>query len=119
MYRIGIEFEFESAHFLTGLPDTHKCTRLHGHNYTMVVECKSETLDATGFIIDYFDLKFIKDYIDKHLDHRLLNDVLPFNPTVENMCKHFFEIFSAQCPQICKIGIRETPTTYATYGTEN
>ncbi len=48
MYKIGIKYQFESGHYLTGLPDTHKCTRPHGHNYVLQVEFESETLDATG-----------------------------------------------------------------------
>jgi len=115
MYKIGIEYNFESAHILNGLPDGHKCGRLHGHNYCLIVELASETLNEVGFIIDYFDLKPIKEYIDQELDHRLLNDVLPFNPTVENMAKFFYTKFKTMFPEICKVTIKETPTTYASY----
>jgi 6-pyruvoyltetrahydropterin/6-carboxytetrahydropterin synthase len=115
MYSIGIEYQFESAHFLEGLHETHKCARLHGHNYVLIVELQSETLDEVGFIVDYFDLKPIKNYIDGHIDHRLLNDVFDFNPTVENMVKFFYEKFKSWFPEISKITLKETPTTYASY----
>jgi len=115
MYRIGIEYQFESGHYLTDLPDTHKCTRPHGHNYVLRVEFASETLDRTGFIIDYFDIKPIKDYIDAEWDHRMLNDVLPFNPTVENMVKFLFDKFKPIFPQLVCVTLQETPTTFASY----
>jgi len=115
MYKIGIEYQFESGHYLTGLPDTHKCTRPHGHNYILQVEFESETLDATGFIIDYFDIKPIKDYIDAEWDHRMLNDVLDFNPTVENMVKFLYDKFKPSFPQLSSVTLKETPTTFATY----
>jgi 6-pyruvoyltetrahydropterin/6-carboxytetrahydropterin synthase len=115
MYKIGIEYQFESAHYLKGVPKGHKCARLHGHNYILIVELQSENLDATGFIVDYFDLKPIKDYINAEVDHRLLNDVFNFNPTVENMTEFFYHKFKAMFPEICKITLKETPTTYASF----
>jgi len=115
MYKIGIEYQFESGHYLTGLPSTHKCTRPHGHNYVLKVEFASETLDATGFIIDYFDIKPIKDYIDAEWDHRMLNEVLDFNPTVENMVYFLYHRFKEQFPQLSAIELRETPSTFARY----
>jgi 6-pyruvoyl-tetrahydropterin synthase len=60
-------------------------------------------------------LQPIKDYINKYVDHRLLNDVFAFNPTVENMCEHFYRKFKVWFPQISKIILKETPTTYAEY----
>ena len=79
------------------------------------VEFASETLDATGFIIDYFDIKPIKDYIDAEWDHRMLNDVLDFNPTVENMVKFLYDKFKPLFHQLSSITLKETPTTFATY----
>lgn len=115
MYKIGIEYQFEAAHILKGLPEGHKCGRLHGHNYVVNVELASDTLNEVGFIVDYFDLKPIKTFIDTCLDHRLLNDVLTFNPTVENLAKYLFDTFKPMFPQLSKITIKETPTTFASY----
>lgn len=114
MYRIGIEFQFESAHYLPNVPDGHKCKQLHGHNYILLVELESDTLDERGFIVDYFELRPIKDWINETIDHRLLNDVFP-NPTVEIMAKEIYERFKQQFPQISKVTLKETPTTFASY----
>lgn len=115
MYKIGIQFEFEAGHYLTGLPVTHKCSRPHGHNYIVIAEFRSEELNEVGFVIDYFDAKPIRAFLDAEWDHRMLNDVVTYNPTVENMCRDLFERFKAQYPTLYAIEIRETPTTFARY----
>ena len=115
MFTIGISFNFEAGHFLTGLPDSHKCSRQHGHNYIVEIEAKSSTLNDVGFVIDYFDLLPIKLWVNDNWDHQNLNDVVMFNPTVELLAKELFEIWQPQIPMISAVTIRETPTTFARY----
>ena len=115
MYKIGIEYEFEAAHFLYGVPDTHKCSRMHGHNYVVIVELASETVDDYGFVLDYFDIKPIKTFIDEEWDHRVLNDVVSCNTTVENLAELLFTMFKPDFPQLSAITIKETPSTFARY----
>jgi len=87
MYRITKRWKFDAAHQLHGLPDDHKCGRLHGHTYTVEVEVSAEDLDDRGFVVDFADLAPVKQLIDGVYDHRFLNDILPasFNPTAENL----------------------------------
>lgn len=115
MYKIGISYEFEAGHYLTGLPDTHKCTRQHGHNYVLIVELASEKLDDVGFVTDYFDIRPIKEYIDREWDHRMLNDIVDFNTTVENLACFLYKKFKPEFPMLSAITIKETPSTYARY----
>ena len=81
---ISKTFDFSASHILEGLPATHKCSRLHGHSYRVRVEIGGIP-DEVGFIIDYGELEWIRNLIDVEIDHRHLNDVLPFNPTAENI----------------------------------
>jgi len=115
MHTIGIEYQFEAGHYLTGLPDTHKCSRPHGHNYVVIAEFQSETLNEVGFVIDYFDARPIKDFIDAEWDHRMLNDVVDFNTTVENLAAFLYHKFKPQFPLLSAITFKETPTTFARY----
>lgn len=116
MYKISKEFAFSAAHQLHGLPDNHPCSRLHGHNYVVTVHLKSETLDETGFVQDYNALKSVKTYIDEHLDHRNLNDILaPLNSSAENLAKMLFDVFKPQFPKLYAIEVSETPKTSAIY----
>lgn len=48
------------------------------------MECRSEELDANGMVVDFSVIK--RTVIDR-LDHRVLNEVLDFNPTAENIAR--------------------------------
>lgn len=115
MFKITKEFSCCSSHVLGNLPKTHPCSRLHGHNYVIRVELKSETLDETGFVFDYRGLDYIKQWIDETMDHKHLNDVFDFNPTAENLAQHIYQIFKLSIPQLSAVEISETPKTNARY----
>lgn len=116
MYKISKEFSFSAAHQLHGLPDDHPCSRLHGHNYVVTVFLQAQELDSRGFVRDYNELKVMKAYIDEHFDHRNLNDILaPQNSTAENIAKFLYDKFKPQFPELCAIGVSETPKTMAIY----
>ena len=116
MYRIRKSFQFSASHQLQGLPEDHPCTRLHGHNYEVIVELASETLNKTGFVRDYRDLAAFKRYIDDHIDHRHLNEVLgDDNTTAERLAKHFYEWCHERWPETCAVAVSETPKTWAEY----
>ena len=115
MYIISKEFHFSASHILSGLPEGHQCGRMHGHNYVIVLFLKSDTLNKTGFVQDYGELKEVKEWIDETLDHRHLNDALPFNPTAENMAKHIYTYFKGFYPKLAAVEVWETPKTKARY----
>ena len=116
MYKISKEFSFSAAHQLHGLAPEHPCSRLHGHNYVVIVHLRSEELSKTGFVRDYNELKTVKNYIDEHLDHRNLNDIMaPLNSTAENLAKMLFDIFKPQFSELYAIEVCETPKTSAIY----
>jgi len=115
MFTISKEFHFCASHQLTGLASNHQCARLHGHNYILVAVLAGEELNNVGFIRDYGELDQIKKYIDKHLEHRHLNDVFDANPTAENMARLLFNRFSETYPELIAIRLSETPKTWAEY----
>ncbi len=83
MYFVSKRMEIAGAHNLK-LNYESKCSNLHGHNWIVVVYCKSEELDENGMVLDF---KHIKNLVSDKLDHQYLNDVVDFNPTAENMAK--------------------------------
>ena len=115
MYRITKEFHFSASHQLAHLPEDHQCARLHGHNYVVVVELASETLNADGFVRDYGELKLLKDYIDETFDHRHLNDVMDGISTGENIARHLYDWCAAIWPETSAVKVSETPKTWAEY----
>jgi 6-pyruvoyltetrahydropterin/6-carboxytetrahydropterin synthase len=73
--------EVAGSHQLS-LPYESKCTRLHGHNWTITVFLASGQLNEEGMVLDF---SHIKKAIHGYLDHGNLNELLPFNPTAENI----------------------------------
>jgi len=80
---IGRSYRFESAHFLPKLPESHRCRRLHGHNYRVDVVFGG-ALDVRGFVRDFAEVDAELLPLIAQLDHRLLNEVPGLeNPTAE------------------------------------
>lgn len=96
--RIAATYSFEAAHRLPLLPETHKCHRLHGHNYRLDVAIAGP-LDGRGFVIDYAELDAVVQPLVDALDHRYLNDIEGLsNPTSEVMAVWFRERIMAAMP---------------------
>ncbi len=50
------------------LHDGH-CSFVHGHNWDISITFACEELDENGFVVDFGKLRFIKSWIEEHLDH--------------------------------------------------
>ena len=107
MYTVKKRMEIAGAHRLN-LNYESKCANLHGHNWIVTVWCKSQTLDANGMVIDF---THIKREVQEKLDHKFLNDVVPFNPTAENIAKWVCE----QIPNCYRVSVQESEGNVATY----
>lgn len=83
MYYLSKRIEISASHRLH-LDYDSKCSRLHGHNWIITVHCKARELDRNGMVVDFTD---IKRTVMGSLDHACLNDVVPFNPTAENLAR--------------------------------
>lgn len=119
MYTIAKRFSFSASHVLAGLPEGHPCGRLHGHNYEVELILESEGLDQHGFVLDYRDLDQVKQWIDKNLDHRHLNDIFGGQPSAENLARWLHSVAANYC-QSCLVATRvsETPKTWAEWRPE-
>ena len=96
MYEVKKRLEISAAHKLA-LSYESKCTNLHGHNWIVDVYLKSETLNADGMIMDFIH---IKSKIQDRLDHQVLNDVVDFNPTAENLAKFICDELEPWCYRV-------------------
>jgi len=130
MIKITKKYEICAAHWLNNDTWTKeknidvfgKCHNIggHGHNYTLEVTVKGEPDNATGELdLSGVDETIIAEIYDR-FDHRNLNDLPQFahlNPTVENMVQVCWQLISGKFKHVtlCKIGIWETPKTYAQY----
>lgn len=121
MYRISKKFTgIEAAHRLDELPDGHKCSRLHGHSYTVEVTVTAGNLTSPGFVVDFAELAPLGDYLKKAADHRVLNEVFGFQPTSENLARHLYDWCQDNIPlpggaRIESVRVSETAATWAEY----
>lgn len=120
--RITKEFHFSASHQLDYLPEGHQCARMHGHNYIVVLELTGPVKEHTGFVLDFGELATFKHWIDTHLDHRHLNDVLGSGmaTTAENLAEYLFMVARALYGTVVSgVSVSETPKTWATYRQED
>ena len=107
MFYIQKSMEISAAHRLN-LSYESKCQNLHGHNWHVTIYCKAKELNKDGMVCDFTHIK--KD-INEKLDHQYLNDILPFNPTAENMARWMCE----QIPTCYKVSVQESDGNIAVY----
>ena len=107
MYIVKKRIEISAAHSLR-LSYQSKCENLHGHNWIITVYCRSMELNEDGMVLDF---AHIKKAITSRLDHQNLNEVLPFNPTAENIARWVCE----QLPCCYKVEVQESENNIAIY----
>jgi 6-pyruvoyltetrahydropterin/6-carboxytetrahydropterin synthase len=86
------EQDFNAAHFLREYQGG--CERLHGHNYRVRVYAASDELDNAGLVVDFAALKAAMQEVLGRFDHRLLNEIPPFDsapPSLERLAQHIAE----------------------------
>ena len=107
MYYVQKTLEISAAHRLQ-LDYESKCNNLHGHNWVITIYCKSKELDRNGMLVDFTR---IKKLVKGQLDHKLLNDVLPCQPTAENIARWLTE----QIPNCYRADVQESEGNMASY----
>lgn len=57
------------------------CALLHGHNWSFAFEFGAHSPDANGFVVDFGDLKWLRQWLEERFDHTLvLNEDDPMLP---------------------------------------
>lgn len=107
MYYVTKRFEISGSHSLS-LDYQSKCSALHGHNWIITVHCRAAELDANGMVADF---SHIKADITERLDHKNFNDILPFNPTAENIARWICD----RVPHCYRVDVQESEGNTASY----
>lgn len=107
MYTVTKRMEIAGAHCLK-LPYSSKCSNLHGHNWIVLVTLKAKTLDPSGMLMDFSE---IKQKVHGRLDHAYINGVLAgMNPTAENIARWIAEQLGPNC---VKVSVQESEDNIA------
>jgi 6-pyruvoyltetrahydropterin/6-carboxytetrahydropterin synthase len=96
MYELTVRDTFSAAHALRDYDGD--CANMHGHNWSVDMVVRAETLGPNGLAADFRDLKSVLHDVLSELDHKLINEVVPFdeiNPSSEHIAKWLFERMSA------------------------
>ena len=110
------EFSFEAAHRLPHVPPGHKCERLHGHSFRVILYVSGQVDESVGWILDFADIKAAFAPVLKRLDHYYLNDVEGLEyPTSENIARWIWKETRPRLPQLSKVVLYETCTAGCSY----
>lgn len=107
MYYITKTLEISACHRLE-LDYESKCANVHGHNWIITVHCRARELNANGMVVDF---THIKHNVADVLDHANLNEVLPFNPTAENIARWI----CGRIENCYRVDVRESEGNTASY----
>ncbi len=109
-------FQFEAAHLLPRLPETHKCRRLHGHSFQVEIAVAGQCNPELGWLIDYADISAAFKPLWEQLDHRYLNDIPGLdNPTSETLAAWIWQRLKPRLPQLVEVIVAETCTARCIY----
>lgn len=101
------EFVFDAAHFLPLVAPDHKCRRLHGHTYKVVIGVEGD-VGAQGWIMDFADIGTVIKPILQQIDHTLLNAVEGLeNPTAENIARWLYDRSKKELDTVSYVIVQE------------
>ena len=119
MFTVFKDYTFAAGHAIRG--HARGCQNLHGHNYRVRVHVASPELDELGMVIDFADLKAIADEVLGRFDHRVINELSPFderNTTAELLAHYTYEEMSRRLPAgrtVRRVEVWETESSCAAY----
>lgn len=110
------QFRFEAAHHLPKLPPEHRCHRIHGHGYELVVTLRGPVDPEMGWLVDFGDIGAVVKPLVKELDHQLLNDLPGLeNPTAEALAMWVWDRVCDRLPHLVEVEVRETDSSSCRY----
>lgn len=112
-------YTFESAHQLPNVPAGHKCGRMHGHGFEVILHADQD-LGGHSIGVDYDHLDALWAPIHAELDHVCLNDIPGLkNPTSEVISNWIWQRLKPQLPELSWVTVYETASCGAHFDGKN
>jgi len=101
-------YVFQSAHRLPHVPAGHKCGRMHGHGFEVILHADQD-LGARDIGVDYDHLDALWAPLHAQLHHACLNDLPGLeNPTSEILSGWIWQRLKPQLPELSWVTVYET-----------
>lgn len=101
-------FRFQASHQLPNVPPGHKCGRMHGHGFEVILHA-SQDIGSKDIGIDYDCLEKIWSPFQTLLNYRCLNEIEGLgNPTSENLAAWIWDRAKLQLPELSWVTVFET-----------
>ena len=131
MYLVTKRIDFCYGHRLLDYDGV--CKHPHGHNASVEIDVRTDSLDNRNMVVDFSDIKrIVKGWIDRELDHKMIlrgDDplveplralgepmyLLESNPTVERIAKLIFDKAIENGLPVVRVTVWETPTSFAEF----
>lgn len=106
-------YRFEAAHLLPHVPAGHKCGRMHGHGFDVIVHADQD-LGSSPLGVDFDQLDALWAPLHAELHHACLNDIAGLeNPTSEMISSWIWARLQPRLPQLSWVTVYETASAGA------
>jgi 6-pyruvoyltetrahydropterin/6-carboxytetrahydropterin synthase len=112
-------YHVEAARRLPNLPESHPCSRVHGHSFRIEIHVSGPVDPETGWVVDFAELDAAFAPIKAQIDHRYLNDIPGLeNPTSERLAQWIWQKLKPALPGLSRIVVQETQQSGCIYSGE-
>lgn len=108
-------YRFQAAHQLPNVPAGHKCGRMHGHGFELILHANQD-LGERDLSIDYDHLDAIWAPYHAQLNYQCLNGIPGLsNPTSEIISSWLWERLKPKLPELSWVTVYETGSSGANF----
>jgi 6-pyruvoyltetrahydropterin/6-carboxytetrahydropterin synthase len=109
-------YKFSAAHFLPDHPSP--CRNVHGHTFWVDIYASGDIQDEgdeKGMVVEYGRITRAWEKLERHLDHRNLNELFPY-PTTERLAEWILEKMFEMVSEVSYIKVWEGPNQFVELG---
>ncbi|OWQ44787.1 6-pyruvoyl tetrahydropterin synthase [Roseateles noduli] len=111
-------YRFQAAHQLPNVPMGHKCGRMHGHGFELILHANQD-LGERDLSIDYDHLDELWAPFHAQLNYQCLNEIEGLsNPTSELISSWLWARLKPQLPELSWVTVYETGSSGANFDGE-
>jgi len=101
-------YYLQCARRLPALPDTHPCSRVHGHSFKVKLTLCGVLDPVQAWVMDFSVIDAAWQRVHAQLDHRYLNDIAGLeNPTSESLAIWLWHALQLDLPLLASVSVME------------